>query len=246
MTDRAERIERIRELLEDRRHPERRVGIFSATNLTRLVLRFGAMALAAVLVQRILGTGVVGGVVAAVAVGAADAGVARLWKRIGRQVQQAWTTIGIVGACLLVLLAILMSNSPSAKSSVSGFFTRWIAEKNAALDARQRSQRVVIDTVAATHPRWRILHDGGVLRFATYDEAFKACSDIGAGWSLPFELGQWPKLDRYPDFGGRQVSVWGFGHRGIQVGDGKAPAVMSMGNSRPTEVRPVLCMQTGS
>src|SRR5262245_1013310 len=148
MTDRAARIERIRELLEDRRHPERRVGIFSATNLTRLALRFGAMAVAALLVQRILGTGVLGGVVAAVAVGAADTGVARLWKRIGRQVQQTWTTIGIVAACLIVLLAILMSNSPSAKSSVSGFFTRWIAEKNASLDARQRSQRVMIDTVA--------------------------------------------------------------------------------------------------
>jgi hypothetical protein len=177
-------------------------------------------------------------------VGAADLGVTRLWKQIGRQVQKPWTTIGIVAACLMVLLAILMSNSPSAKSSVGGFFTRWIAEKNAALDAKRLSQRVMIDTVAATHPRWRVLHDQGVLRFATYDQAFKACSEIGTGWSLPYDIGQWPKLDRYPDLG-RPVNVWGFGHRGIQVGDGKAPAVMSISAARPTEVRPVLCLKEG-
>jgi hypothetical protein len=185
---------------------------------------------------------VVGALVAAIAVGAADAGAARLWKKIGRQVQHAWTTIGIVAACLFVLLAVAMQGSPSIKTAVGGLFTGWIADKNAALDAKQRSQRVVIDTLAATHPRWRILHDAGVLRFATYDEAFKACSDVGSGWSLPSGVGEWPQLDRYPDFG-RLFYVWGFGHRGIQVGDGKAPAVMTTGDSRPTEVRPVLCLQ---
>jgi len=35
MTDRAACIERIRQLLEDRRHPEPRVGIFSATSRAR-------------------------------------------------------------------------------------------------------------------------------------------------------------------------------------------------------------------
>lgn len=242
MTDRAERIERIRELLEDRRHPERRVGIFSAANLTRVVLRFVAMSLAAVIVQRIFGTGVVGGLIAAVAVGAADTGVARLWKRIGRQVQQAWAVVGIVAVLLMIVAMLIMQSSPATRDAAGGWWTNWLASKNAALDQRQRSHRLMVDSAAATDPRWVILRDSGAVRIGTYDEAFQWCAQLGDGWSIPSGLGDWPKLDRYPDLG-TIFYVWAFGHRGVQVGDGKPPAAMVSGGSRPTEVKAVMCIR---
>lgn len=245
MTDRAERIERIRELLEDRRHPGRRVGILSAANLTRVILRFGAMALAAILVQRILGSGVVGAVVAAIAVGAADAGVARLWKQIGRQVQQAWTVVGIAAVLLMIAAMLIMKSSPATRDAAGGWWNNWLASKQAALDNHQRARRIMVDSAAATDPHWRMLLDSGALKLGTYEEAFKWCSELGAGWTLPSGMDNWPRLDRYPNLG-TSLYAWAFGHRGIQIGDGKAPAVMVSGDSRPTAVNPVLCMKEGA
>lgn len=242
MTDRAERIERIRELLEDRRHPERRVGIFSATNLTRLVLRFGAMALAAVIVQRILGTGVVAGVVAAIAIGAADQGVARLWKQIGRRVKQTWNTVGLVAALLVLCLMLLMVLRPAVKESAGNWISGWIDRKNAQLDQKARKRRVMVDPAAAADPHWQLQLENGALKQVTFEEAKQWCASLGQGWQLPPGLGGWPKLDRYPNLGS-SFYVWTFGRTGIQIGDGQRPSVGVSGAGRPTEVRPVLCLK---
>ena len=244
MTDRAERIERIRVLLEDRRHPERRVGIFSATNLTRVALRFGAMAASAAIVTRLLGSGGLTALVALAAVAAADEGVARLWRRIGRRVQQAWTVMAMGATGLMVLAVLVMSSSPGAKDSVGGWWNRWLASKNAALDRKVRAERIPVDSAAATDPHWQVLLEGGALRKGTYAEAREWCSALGPGWTLPPGLGQWPKLERYPDLG-RTVYVWSFGHTGIQIGDGKRPGAAVSSSGRESQVNAVLCMKEG-
>jgi hypothetical protein len=70
-SDRAQRIQRIRELQDERAHPGRTVGLLSPTNLTRLALRFGAMGLAAAVAHWLSRGGALEVPLAAVAVGAA-------------------------------------------------------------------------------------------------------------------------------------------------------------------------------
>ena len=244
MTDRAARIERIRLLLEDRRHPERRVGIFSATNLTRLALRFGAMAAAAAIVNRLLGSSGLAVLVALAAVAAADEGVAWLWRRIGRGVQQLWTVLGMLAVGLMIVAMLVLSSSPAAKDAAGGWWSRWLASKNAALDQKARAERTPVDSAAATHPRWQVILEGGAIRKGTYEEARTWCAELGAGWTLPPGLGQWPRLDRYPDLG-QIMYVWSFGRTGIQIGDGGPPGAAVSSSGRASQVHAVLCMKGG-
>jgi hypothetical protein len=89
-----------------------------------------------------------------------------------------------------------------------------------------------------------VLLEGGAIRKGTYEEARTWCSELGAAWTLPPGLGQWPKLDRYPDLG-RIMYVWSFGHTGIQIGDGKSPGASVSSGGRATQVNAVLCMKGG-
>ncbi len=245
MTPRAERIARIRDLLDQRRHPERRVGLFSATNLTRLGLRFGAMAIAAGLVTRFLGTGAIAGAIALAAVAAADFGVAQLWGRIGEGVRRGYSMIGTVLALGFVLVGLVLSQSAGAREAAGTWWSGFLARQNAKVDQRVRAQRVTVDSAAAVDPHWRLLLQDGALRKGTFAEAEAWCRDLGPEWTLPPGLGQWPRLDRYPDVG-QLFYVWTGPNTGIQVGDGTRPAVGVSGASRPTEVRAVLCMKGGA
>lgn len=244
MTPRAERIARIRDLLDQRRHPERRVGLFSATNLTRLGLRFGAMAIAAGLATRLLGTGPVAGALALAAVAAADFGVGLLWQRIGEGVRRGWSTVGTVLACGFVLAGLVLSQSAGAREGATTWWSGFLERQNAKVDQRVRARRVAVDTAGAVDPQWRLLLDNGALRKGTFAEAQAWCRELGPEWALPPGLGQWPDLDRYPNVG-RLFYVWTMGGTGIQVGDGSRPAVGVSGGSRSTEVRAVLCLKGG-
>jgi hypothetical protein len=244
MSDRAERIERIRELLEDRRHPERRVGIFSATNLTRVAIRLGAMAAAAAIVQRLFGVGGLSVPIAGVAVAAADEVVARLWRRIGRRVQQAWTVIGLVAAGLFVVAMLVTASSPRATAAAGGWWNRWLESRRSDLDQRVRSRRTLVDSTAAVDPHWRVLVDSGALRLGTFTEARAWCAALGPEWGLPPGLGQWPQLDRYPDLG-ILLYVWSRWRNGIQIGDGRRPGAAVSSSGRDSEVHAVLCLKGG-
>lgn len=241
---REERIERIRILLDERRHPERRVGLFSATNLTRLALRFGAMALAAWLVHSVIGANGLGSILTIVAVAAADWAVARLWARIGERVRQGYQTVGIVLACVVLLLFVLGQAAPdsflvtSVKSGVGGF----IARKNAELDQKSRSRMIPVTTAQSGSDQWQLIVDNrGSVAQGTLKEARAWCRGLGAEWSLPPSFDRWPKLTTYPDVG-MLFYVWSREGHGIQVGDGKAPVVMASGGNTETTVRGVLCL----
>ena len=240
--ERAARIERIQDLLALRRHPERRVGLFSATNLTRLALRLGAMGLAAAAVHGLLGTSVFEAPVAAIAIGAADYGVERLWRRIRERVRQAWTVVGILAAALFVALLLLFKAAP--ESGMAAALRGWKERQEAGLDERQRATRVAVDEAAVTDPHWRLLTQDGAIRKGTHAEALAWCSALGPEWRLPLGLGMLPDLERWPALD-RPMYVWTQGGTGLQVGDGQRPAVGVSGSGRPTEVRAVLCLREG-
>ncbi len=118
MIDRAARLERIRVLLDERRHPERRIGIFSATNLTRLVLRLVLMGVVGGLAQRVLPSGPIGVTLTALAIGAADMAFGTVWARVQAQVHrgfQAGTSVLVVVLLLGTLVALLGPNSGIAR-----------------------------------------------------------------------------------------------------------------------------------
>lgn len=244
MSDRAERLERIRELLEDRRHPERRVGIFSATNLTRIALRFGTMALSAGLVHALLGGTALEVPASAVAVGATDHQASRLWKRIEGGVQRTWTAIGVLVVGVGILATILKSAAPdsAAARGMSSAAGGLLESMRARVDARARAQRTPVDTTGAVGARWRVLLDSTMVRRGTFAEAQAWCAALGPEWRLPPGLGAWPELDSYPRLG-TLLSVWTDGGMGVQIGDGNRPGAGSSSSGRPSEVRGVLCMK---
>lgn len=246
MSDRDARIERIRVLLEDRRHPERRIGIFSATNLTRLVLRTGALGLAAGAVHRLVGGTDLEVPLSAVAVGVTDHQVNRLWTRIQRGVQRSWTAIGVAVAGLGLLFVLLKSAAPdsAATHGVEGLFSGWLESARARVDAHARETRTPVDTTGASSPEWRVLLDSTMLRRGTFSEAGAWCRALGPEWSLPPGLGAWPELASYPRLG-VLTSVWTASGAGVQIGDGARPAVGSSSSGRPGEVRAVLCLRGG-
>ncbi len=247
MIPRADRIAHIRELLEDRRHPERRVGLFSATNLTRLAIRFLAMVAASGLVHALVGGTILELPLAAVAVGATDLATTRLWSRIGEAVRRGWTALGLIVAVLMVIALVAGQVTPDSaltrvvKEGATGF----IDAQNAKLDAKGRGRRVPIDPAKASGDQWELLVSDGALVRGTLEEARTWCGALGPGWSLPPGLGGWPVLATYPDVGSTFYVWTGFGG-GIQIGDGKAPAVATSGSRRPTETRAVLCLKAAS
>jgi hypothetical protein len=244
MTDRAARIERIRELLEDRRHPERRVGIFSATNLTRVALRFGAMGLTAGLVHSLLRGTFLDVPVSAVAVGLADHQIGVLWKRIQGGVQRTWTAIGVlvVGVGLFATLLKNVAPDSAAVRGGTAVASGWLESMRSGVDARVRAQRTPVDTTGAVREQWRVLLDSNMVRRGTFTEARAWCAALGPEWRLPPGLGAWPELASYPRLG-TLISVWSEGGTGVQIGDGNRPAVGSSSSGRPSEVRGVLCLK---
>lgn len=241
---RDERIARITELLDQRRHPERRVGLFSATNLTRLALRFGAMAFAAALVQGVFGANGVGAVLTLVAVAAADWGVAQLWARIGDQVRRGYNTLGIVLACAVMLLFVMGQAKPDSflVRTIKGGASGWIDRKNAELDRKNRSRMIPVSTEKSGSDHWQLIVDNrGSVAQGTLKEAREWCRGLGAEWNLPPTFDQWPRLESYPDVG-TLFYVWSRTGAGIQVGDGKRPAVMTSGGTSETTTRGVLCL----
>jgi hypothetical protein len=239
-SDRAQRIQRIRELQDERRHPERRVGLFSPTNLTRVVLRFGAMGLAAGLVRWLTGGGFLEVPLTGVAVGAADHGVGLLWGRIGGAVRQAWLILGVAAATLVLLVGVAPRSGFSR--SLTGWGRDWLEARNASLDRRVASRRIPIDSEAASGRSWRLIVDSGSARLGTLAEARAWCSALGPGWQLPPFLGQWPELEPWPDFG-TTFYVWSQGGAGIQIGDGRKPGAAVSGSGRPSEAHAVLCLE---
>lgn len=244
--ERVARLERVRELLELRRNPSRRVGLFSATNLTRLVLRFGAMGVAAGLVRAVFGTSVFQVPAAAIAIGVADHYTDLLWRRIRERVRKTWNMVGLVGAAVLVLVVVVGQAAPDAALTrgVRGWFGGWVDRQNAAIDARARGRRTPVDSAAAVDPHWVLLSDSGFVRRGTFAEAREWCGALGPGWSLPAGLGALPELSRWPDVGSL-FYVWTQGGMGLQVGDGQKPGVGVSGATRPTETRAVLCLRAG-
>jgi hypothetical protein len=244
MNDRAERIDRIRELLEDRRHPERRVGILSPTNLTRVAVRFGAMGLVAGLVHAVLGGTFIEVPVTAVAVGAADHRVGILWKRIRGGVQKSWTVIGIVVLLLGLVATLIKSAAPdsAAARGAAGVASGWLESLRSRVDQRARAQRTPVDTTGAAGDRWRVLLDSAMVRRGTFAEAQAWCAALGPEWRLPPGLGGWPELATWPNLG-TLLSVWTEGGAGVQIGDGQRPGAGSSSSGRATEVRGVLCMK---
>lgn len=244
MNSRSDRIERIKTLIDERRHPERRVGILSSTNLTRLALRFGAMALAAWLVQLLVGGTGVDIVATIVVVAGADWAVARLWERIGDSVRRGYNTLGIVVACLVMLLFVLGQAAPDSflvkavKKSAGSFIDR----KNAELNQKQRNRMIPVDPAKAGTDQWQLIVDNrGSVAQGTLLEGKKWCRELGAEWSLPPTFDRWPRYESYPDVG-QLFYVWSSGGGGIQVGDGKAPVAQSTGGTSETTVRGVLCV----
>lgn len=244
MVSREERIERIKVLIDERRHPERRVGILSPTNLTRIALRFGAMALASWLVQLIVGGTSVDIVATIVAVAGADWAVSKLWERIGDGVRRGYNTLGIVLACVVLLLFVLGQAAPNSflvkavKKSAGGF----IEKKNAELNEKQRSRMIPVDPAKTGTDQWQLIVDNrGSVAQGTLVEAKKWCRELGAEWNVPPEFDRWPRLGSYPDVG-RLFYVWSRNGSAIQVGDGKAPAVMASGGTTETTVHGVLCL----
>jgi len=244
MSDRAERIDRIRELLEDRRHPERRVGIFSPTNLTRVALRFGAMGFSAAIVHALLGRTFLEVPVSAVAVGAADHQIGILWKRIRGGVQRTWTALGILVVAVGLFASLLKSAAPdsAAVRGASGIASGWLESVRAGVDQRARTQRTPVDTSGAVSERWRVMLDSNMVRRGTFVEAREWCAALGPEWRLPPGLGAWPELDRYPNLG-TLLTVWTEGGAGVQIGDGKRPGAGSSSSGRPSEVLGVLCLR---
>ena len=244
MTSRADRIAQIRALLEDRRHPERRVGLFSATNLTRLAIRFLAMVAASGLVHALVGGTILELPLAAVAVGATDLATTRLWSRIGESVRKGWNALGLMIAALMVLALVAGQVTPDSalsravKQGASGFIDR----QNARLDAKSRGRRIPIDPAQASGDEWELLVNDGALVHGTLAEARKWCTEMGSGWGLPPGLGGWPALATYPNVGS-VFYVWTGGGAGVQVGDGKPPAAGVSGAARPTQTRAVLCLK---
>jgi hypothetical protein len=242
VTARAARIGRIRDLLEVRRHPERRVGIFSATNLTRVVLRLAAMGAAFAVVRRLLGEGAASVVVGAIAVALADESVARLWRRVGRRVQQGWAVVGTVAALVLLGLGLTMAVSPRATAFAGAWLDGWLEARRSALDRSVAARRIPVDPAATVGPHWRLLVDSGAAVLGTRAEADAACAALGPGWALPPGLGAWPELERYPDLG-TTLYVWSLGGSGIQIGDGKPPSGAVSSSGRATETHGILCLE---
>ena len=239
---RADRLAHVRDLIEEHRHPERRVGIFSATNLTRLVLRFGGMALAAGLVHALLGGTVLELPVTAVAVGAVDLAIGQLWRRIRESVRRGWNTIGLVLALVLMAAFALGQVAPDSGlvKALGGWGGGLLERQQAKLDARSRAERTPVDAAAATDPSWQLLTDSGFVRRGTLAEAREWCATLGPEWQLPAGLGALPALTRWPDLG-TVMYVWTAGGTGLQVGDGRKPAVGVSGSPRASEERAVLC-----
>lgn len=240
---RLARLERVRDLLELRRHPERRTGLFSATTLTRVVLRLVTLGLAAGFAGVLFRDSVFLVPMTAVAVGAADYGVDRLWRRIRERVRRAWNVLGLVAAGvagLLLLVAVRGPDSAPART-LSGWWDGFVAAQNAKIDARQRARRIPVDSASATGDGWRLLTEAGSLRWGTLQEARVWCAELGPGWALPDGLGALPDLDHWPALG-TLTHAWTRGGSGIQLGDGRKPAGGVSGTVRPTEVRAVLCL----
>ena len=244
MIDRAARLERIRVLLDERRHPERRIGIFSATNLTRLVLRLVLMGVVGGLAQRVLPSGPIGVTLTALAIGAADMAFGTGWGRVQAQVHrgfQAGTSVLVVVLLLGTLVVLLGPNSGIARG-LRGAGSDFLAEQNARLDRRNRARGIVVDPAQASGADWQLLITDSLLVKGTYREAEAWCRELGPGWGLPGGLGNLPTLASWPTLE-RPVSVWAAGGSAIQVGDGQRPAVGSGGGYRDTEVKVVLCVQ---
>lgn len=243
---RADRLARIRDLLDQRRHPERRVGIFSATNLTRLVLRFGGMGLAAALVHALLGGSILAVPITAVAVGAVDLAVGQLWRRIQDVVRRGWNTVALVLALLLMTAFALGQVAPDSglMRALGSWGSGLLERQRATLDARNRAERTPVDAAAATDPSWQLLTDSGFVRRGTLVEAREWCAALGSEWQLPGGLGTLPEIPRWPDLG-TLMYVWTTGGSGLQIGDGRKPGVGVSGSARASEVRAVLCLRRG-
>lgn len=241
---RADRLAHVRDLIEEHRHPERRVGIFSATNLTRLVLRFGGMALAAGLTHALLGGTVLELPVTAVAVGAVDLAVGQVWRRIREGVRRGWNTIGLVLALLVMVAFVLGQVAPDSGlvKALAGWGGGLLERQQARLDARARAERTPVGADAATDPSWVLFTDSGFVRRGTLVEAREWCAALGPDWELPAGLGALPELTRWPDLG-TLMYVWTSGGSGLQIGDGRKPGVGVSGSPRATEVRAVLCLR---
>ncbi len=245
MIDRAARLERIRVLLDERRHPERRIGIFSVTNLARVVLRLVLMGVVAGVLQRLLPAGLVGVALTAVAVGAADMAFGSGWARVQGQVHRgikAGTTSVAVVVLLLATVVALLGPDSTLVRGLRGAGNAFLAEQNAKLDRRNRARGIVVDPARASGADWQLLIADSVLVKGTYREAEGWCRELGPGWGLPGGLGNVPALSSWPTLE-RPVSVWAAGGSAIQVGDGQPPSVGSGGGYRETEVKVVLCVQ---
>ena len=173
MRDCAELVDRVRELLEDRLHPERRVGILSPVNLTRITIRFGALGLSAGVVHALVGWSVLEVPLTVVAVGAADRQVGAFWKQIKGGVQHAWTAVGMVALVIIPLATSLRSVAPDspvvrgARSAAGSL----LESMQASVENRARNQRTLVDTAGAVGERWRVLLDSNMVRRGTFVEA---------------------------------------------------------------------------
>ncbi len=247
MSGRTARIERIRVLLDARRHPERRVALFSATNLTRVAIRVFGLVAASGLVHAVLGGTFLAVPLTAIAVGAADIWTTRLWNRIGDRVRRGWDTVGIIVASVLLLALALGQIAPNSSlvRALTGGANGFIEGQQAALDRKAAARRVLVDPARTSGEAWELLVVDSALVRGTFTEAQAWCAALGPGWQLPPGLGQWPVLATYPDVG-RLFYVWTGSGQGIQIGDGKRPAVGVSSGRRPTETRAVLCLRGGA
>lgn len=241
---RQARLERIRDLLELRRHPERRTGLFSPTTLTRAVLRLVTFGLAAGLASALFRDSVFLVPMTALAVAGADYLVDRLWRRIREGVRRGWNAVGLAVAGLVLLFLLLSRGAPgtAAGKAATGWWDGFVAAQNAKLDARQRARRIPVDSASAAGEGWRLLTEDGYLRWGTFLEAQAWCTGLGPGWGLPAGLGGLPDRDHWPALG-TLTHAWTRGGSGIQLGDGRKPSGGVSGEVRPTQVRAVLCLQ---
>lgn len=243
---REDRIERIRLLRDQQRYPERYPGPFSAASLTYVALAFTASALAIGLVRALLGRWapeMLTIAVSALAVGAAQDVVSRLWRRVKLGVISFWRAAipaagGVIAVyVLLTTLAPDASLARGARSAVQGA----IDGQNARLDARQRARVIPVPAGEESGDGWRLLTDSAGLRMVTLSEATAWCATLGDDWAIPASF-EWPDRERWPSLG-RQVRVWLANGSAASIGLGGKPVSFVSGSRRATEVHGAICIQ---
>lgn len=234
---RQRRIDRIRELRDRKAHPERYYGIFSVPNFARIGFLVFSSALAAGLVTAILGRGTLAYLVGVIAVGGAQYLAERVWQRFDQSAAQTWQAIKITLIGVVATLLLLAKAVPSL--GISEFFSGWLADRNAALDRKQRDTTMPVKDSQQQGQDWTLITLNHGVRRGTLTEAREWCGQLGPGWGLP-PSGEWPPLKPWPSLDGL-LWVWTEGGK-AQVGDGKPVGVFSSGSGRSSEVAGVICL----